>query len=155
MAFMKIHLDLSEGRLYGLATFIAGLKGIYIRMENEDFSIPDDFPRPVHSGAVGGFQDKLLLAKFDGKFYAPGCTPREIFERWDICEDLAQQFAQKSLESKAGKRADLMEVEILDQYCVRAMKMSWGSHAEMKWVFRRVAAILAWPVPPSALAEDA
>jgi len=126
-----------------------------VNMEKKEFKVPDDFPRPTILGAVGGFQDKLLLVKYGDKFYEPGCTPPEIFQRWDVCEDLAQQFAQKSLESKAGKRSHLQEVEILDQYCIRAMKMSWGSHAEMKWVFRRAAAILAWPVPPSALAEEA
>jgi hypothetical protein len=119
-------------------------------MENEDFSIPHDFPRPVHMGVVGGFQDKLLLVKFEGKFYAPGCTPPELRRRWYICEDLAQQFVEKCKESKTGKRKHMTEVEILEQYCVRSMKMPWGSAAEMRWVSRRTASILGWPVAPSA-----
>jgi hypothetical protein len=122
-------------------------------MENDDLSVPADFPRPVHVGAIGGFQRKILLTKFGDKFYEPGCTPPELHARWDICEDLAQQFVVKARESKVGKRAHMSEVEILEQYCVRSLKMNWGSAAEMRWVSRRVAALLGWPVPPSALAD--
>lgn len=122
-------------------------------MNNEDFSIPDDFPRPVHAGAVGGFQDKLLLVKYDGKFYAPGCTPPQLHQRWDVCEDLARQFVDKCRETKAGKRAGMSEIEILEQYLQRSLKMGWGSPEEMQWVFRRTASILGWPVPPLAAAS--
>lgn len=44
----------------------------------------------------------------------------------------------------------MSEEEILDQYCVRVLKTGWGSDDEMKWVIRRAAAILGWPVPASA-----
>jgi hypothetical protein len=124
-------------------------------MENDDFSVPDDFPRPQVLGAVGGFQPKLLLVSYAGKFYAPGCTPPELFSRWELCEDLAQQFVGTARETKAGKRAHMSEQAILDQYCLRSMKMNWGSDDEMRWVFRRAATLLDWPVPPSAVADGA
>lgn len=119
-------------------------------MTDEDFSVPADFPRPVHLGAVGGFQDKLLLVQFGGKFYEPGCTPPELHSRWDVCEDLARQFVEKARETKSGKRAHMTEQDILEQYLLRSMKMNWGSTDEMRWVFRRVASLLGWPAPPSA-----
>jgi len=119
-------------------------------MDNEDFSIPDDFPKPEALGAVSGFQDKLLLVQFGGKFYAPGCTPPQLRARWNLCEDLAMQFVEKARETKAGKRAHMAEQEILEQYLARSMKMNWGSADEMRWVFRRTAAVLGWPAPPSA-----
>lgn len=122
-------------------------------MNDSDFSVPDDFPRSETPGMVAGAHPKLLLTKFQGRFYAPGCTPPEIHRRWTICEDLAQQFSQKSLETKAGKRAHMAEKDILDQYCLRAQKTGWGTDAEMRWVFRRAAAILGWPVPDSALVD--
>lgn len=112
--------------------------------------VPDDFPRPVHHGAVSGMQPKLLMVKYNGRFYSPGCTPPEIFERWDICEDLAEHLSAKSMESKAGKRAHMTEVEILDQYLPRLMATNWTSEAEARWVIRRVAQILSWPVPDAA-----
>lgn len=119
-------------------------------MTSHDYVIPADFPRPQLHSAVAGNQCKLLLVQYRGKFYPPGGTPPELFERWDICEDLARQFASKASESKSGKRAQMSEQEILDQYCVRAMRTGWGSDDEMRWVIRRCAAILGWPVPASA-----
>ena len=115
-----------------------------------EFDVPADFPQPAVYSSVAGLQPKLALATYEGRFYRPGGTPPELYKRWDICEDLAQQFVMKVAESKAGKRAHILEVDILDQYCLRAMKMGWGSNDEMRWVFRRVSAILGCPVPPSA-----
>lgn len=120
-------------------------------MISPDFLVPDDFPRPQIHSSVAGYQAKLPLVAAGGLFYPPGGTPRELHRRWDICEDLAQQFVIKSRECKAGKRAHMSEEEILDQYCVRALKNGWGSDDEMKWVIRRAATILGWPVPASAL----
>jgi hypothetical protein len=34
--------------------------------------VPADFPRPVHAGAVSGFQNKLLLVEYEGKLYESG-----------------------------------------------------------------------------------
>lgn len=114
-------------------------------------AVPDDFPRPVYYGALPGAQPKLLAVEYKGRFYVPGSTPPEICERWEICEDLAKQLAQKSVESKAGKRAHMSEVEILEQYLQRLIAQRWTSAAETRWVMRRVAQMLNWPVPPAAL----
>lgn len=116
--------------------------------------IPADFPRPVHPGAVSGVMPKLLLVSYGGKLYPPGCTPPEMFERWDICEDLAQQLQKKCIESKAGKRSHMSETEILAQYLERLLKTGWGSDSEMRWVIRRTAELLQWPVPPDAAKKD-
>jgi len=67
--------------------------------EEAKFSlVPVDFPRPVHIGAIAGAQPKVLVVEYKGRFYPAGGTPPERYERWDICEDLATQFAKKSLE---------------------------------------------------------
>jgi hypothetical protein len=112
--------------------------------------VPADFPRPVHRGAVPGVQPKLLMTQYKGRFYVPGCTPPEIFERWDACEDLAKQLAAKSVESQAGKRRHMSEVEILDQYLPRLIATRWTTEEEARWIIRRAAALLGWPVPPAA-----
>lgn len=112
--------------------------------------VPSEFPRPVHHGAIGGAQAKVLMTSYKGRFYPPGCTPPELFRRWDASEDLARQLAEKSLESKAGKRADMSEVGILDQYLSRLIATNWRSEPEARWVIRRAAAILGWPVPDAA-----
>ena len=115
--------------------------------------VPADFPRPVHYGAVPGVQPKFLATKYGGRFYSPGSTPPELYERWDICEDLARQFSAKCLKSKAGKRAHLSEVEILDQYLPRLVATGWTSEPEARWIIRRTAAMLQWPEPPSTKEE--
>lgn len=127
-----------------------------VPLDDEQYAqVPPDFPRPVNLGAVPGAQPKLLMTKYGGRFYVPGCTPPEIYERWDVCEDLAKQLSAKSLESKAGKRAGMSELEILDQYLPRLIATKWTSEAEARWVIRRVAAMLGWPVPPAAQENDA
>lgn len=122
-------------------------------MSASGFDVPADFPRPAVHSAVAGYQPKLALAAYRGRFYSPGGTPPEIFRRWQVCEGLAEQFVAKSRESKAGKRMHMSEEAILEQYCRRSMTMGWGSKDEMRWVFRRVAGLLTWPVPPSAVAR--
>ncbi|MCH8618041.1 hypothetical protein [Undibacterium sp. TS12] len=107
--------------------------------------VPADFPMTALLGAISGAQAKQLLTEYEGKFYSPGTSPPERFQRWDICEDLARQFSEKSLESKAGKRAHMSETEILQQYYARLLKTGWVSDAEGVWVIHRVSAILSWP----------
>lgn len=119
---------------------------------NPEIIVPDDFPRPDVAGAVAGYQPKLLLVKHGGKFYPPGGTPPERFERWDICEDLAQQLVLKCRECKSGKRSHMTELQILEQYLRRLLKARWGSDNEMRWVIRRTAALLEWPAPDGATA---
>lgn len=113
--------------------------------------IPADFPRRATSGSVSGAQPKVLLRKYKDRFYSTGTTPPEIYERWNFCEELVEQFVPLSKDSKAGKRAHMSEVDILDQYLARLLATGWTSAAEARWVFRRTAAILRWPVPHSAM----
>jgi hypothetical protein len=112
--------------------------------------VPPDFPRPAHYGAVPGLQPKLLVTQYKGRFYMPGCTPPEIVLRWDVCEDLARQLSAKSVESKAGKRRHMSELEILGQYLSRLIATRWTSEEEARWVIRRAATMLGWPIPPEA-----
>jgi hypothetical protein len=130
-------------------------------MNKEDASAPGagdikfahvqaDFPRPMHPGAVSGAQSKLLMTSYNGRFYSRGCTPPEFYQRWDACEDLARQLAEKSLESKAGKRFHMSQIEILDQYLSRLIATKWTSEQEARWVIRRAATLLDWPVPHAA-----
>ena len=114
--------------------------------------VPTDFPRPVPQGAVSGAHPKLLMTSYNGRFYSPGCTPPELYRRWDACEDLARHLAEKSLESKAGKRSHMSESDILEQYLPRLIATKWTSEPEARWVIRRTAAMLDWPVPH--LAQD-
>lgn len=112
--------------------------------------VPVDFPRPTHHGAVAGAHPKLLMTSYNGRFYSPGCSPPELYQRWYASEDLARHLAEKALESKAGKRSHMSDVAILDQYLPRLIATGWRSEPEVRWVIRRAAAMLNWPVPDAA-----
>jgi hypothetical protein len=111
--------------------------------------VPADFPRIKHLGAVPGTQTKLLVVKFEDKYYTPGDTPPERFKRWKYCEESAQHLKLKSIECKAGKRSHMTEEEILDQYLVRLLATRWMSPDDTHWTVKRMAILLDWPVPRS------
>lgn len=115
-----------------------------------DVQIPVDFPRPQHLGAVPGAQAKILAVEYQGRFYRPGCTPPELYERWQHCMHLVPQFVSSCIETKAGKRAHMSEADILDQYLVRLIESGWVSDDESKWVIREAARLLGWPAPENA-----
>ena len=115
-----------------------------------DFTVPEDFPRPQHLGAVPGAQPKFLAVEYQGRYYSPGCTPPELYERWQHCMHLVPQFVASCVETKAGKRAQMPEVDILDQYLVRLIETGWVSGDEARWVIRETAKLLDWPTPESS-----
>ncbi len=115
-----------------------------------EFTVPPDFPRPQHLGAVPGAQTKFLAVEYQGRFYSAGCTPPELHERWEYCVSLVKQFVPACIKTKAGKRKDMPEADILDQYLVRLIEAKWVSDDEAKWVIRETARQLGWPTPESA-----
>ncbi|MDN4039298.1 hypothetical protein [Massilia sp. YIM B02443] len=114
--------------------------------QDDNFEVPGDFPKPVHLGAVGGAQPKFLAVMYQGRFYEPGATPPEVYERWLMCNDLAEQLVKKSLLSKAGKRAHMSETEILEQYFIRLLATNWTSNEEARWIINKVASELDWQI---------
>lgn len=122
----------------------------YHPADNGTDILPADFPSSPSLGAVSGAQPKIIATNYQGRYYNSGCTPPELVARWKICEDLACQITKKSLESKAGKRAHMVEVKILEQYLPRLIAARWTSESEAKWVIRRTAQLLGWEVPQSA-----
>jgi hypothetical protein len=122
-------------------------------MSNE-FDVPDDFPRPKHFGAVSGAQQKILMVQYEGRFYSPGCTPPELYEHWQHCMSLVEQFVPACVETKSGKRRDMLEIDILDQYLVRLIEAKWVSDEEARWVIRETAKLLSWPAPAAVLPTD-
>jgi len=116
----------------------------------ETVALPADFPRFTEESAVPGAQPKLVATLHQGKFYMAGCSPPELYSRWEVCEDLALQLKEQAKDSKVGKRSHMTEVAILEQYLTRLIEMRWTSMDEAHWVIRRVADLLHWPVPVQA-----
>ncbi|WP_157201889.1 hypothetical protein [Massilia sp. Root335] len=122
--------------------------------ELEYLKVPLGFPHPVSTGMLPGTQPKFLVVSYQGKFYLPGCTPPELYERWRICEEIAQQLTIKSRDSKEGKRSHMSESAILEQYLPWLTQTNLTTEAEARWVILRVAEILEWPIPPLATANS-
>lgn len=118
------------------------------------FAVPDSFPRPSPISTLPGAATKFVAEEFEGKFYPAGGTPPQLHAHWLFCEDLAQQFKGACLKTKAGKRAQMSEVEILDQYLVRLLETDWGTPAQMRWVIKRTATLLGWYAPPNCFSEN-
>ena len=115
--------------------------------------VPAGFPRPQHMGAVPGAETKFLAVKYKGRFYSPGCTPPELHERWLHCMQYVPQFVSSCIETKKGKRKDMPESDILDQYLVRLIDAGWCSDDEARWVIRETAKLVGWPTPAAANSE--
>lgn len=115
-----------------------------------DFHVPDDFPRPQHLGAVPGAQSKFLAVEYEGRYYSPGCTPPELYERWQHCMHLVPQLVSSCIETKKGRRKDMPEADILDQYLLRLIEAKWVSDDEARWVICEAARQLGWPTPKAA-----
>lgn len=116
----------------------------------DDFTIPENFPRPRQLGVVPGAQTKFLAVEYQGRYYSSGCTPPELHARWQHCMHLVLQFMTSCIETKAGKRKDMPEAAILDQYLVRLIESGWVSADEARWVIRETAKLLGWPTPETA-----
>lgn len=85
-----------------------------VKCENRHTQVPADFLPPDHFGSVVCPRKILLLTRYRGRFYASGCTPPEVWQRRDNCDDLAQQLYRKSIESKRRKRVHMDESVILE-----------------------------------------
>jgi len=73
-----------------------------IVVESDVNAVPANFPRPRLLAAVPGAQPNPIVVKYEGRFYQPGCTPPEIYERWDYCEHIGLPLRMKSPTYKSG-----------------------------------------------------
>lgn len=108
-------------------------------------NIPSDFPIEVKHSALSGAQPKLSLVEENGKYYAPGTSPSEVAELYDICEDLAQQ-------SVAYCNRKIFELSLTrEQVIVRLLQglyqKQWVAPIHSKWIAVRTRHLLGWETP--------
>lgn len=60
------------------------------------------------------------------------------------------QSVLSCFEAKAGKRKDMPEADIPNQYLKRLVESEWVSADEARCVIRETAKVLRWPLPPAA-----
>ncbi len=105
-------------------------------------NVPDEFPRDVWPASVPGKQPKLVGRLINGKVVV-GQTDDERFERWQVCEDLAQQLVAKARKDAATYPQHSFEVTL--HRIRRAIDgKGWVSVVEADWLVERLRALLSW-----------
>ncbi|WP_081074152.1 hypothetical protein [Burkholderia diffusa] len=109
-------------------------------------TIPEDFPRELAPGTVGGYRSKVLLRR-TGDQLVSGLTDEELSSRYDACEDLAQQLAsyvrRKRAENPLQSRRDALS-KVESDVRGKVTSGQWDvSSAEIIWIMKRVRALLA------------
>lgn len=109
--------------------------------------VPDDFPREPPAVSLAGSQPKVAVRSVDGK-HRVGLTDDELLERYDACEDLAQQLAsycaRKASEHPSWTR-DLNLARARDGLSRKVTSGLWDvSTSEQSWVMARVQMLLGW-----------
>jgi hypothetical protein len=118
------------------------------KQSTAEVEVPESFPKRVAASGLAGTQPKLSVVEFEGCYYTLGNTPPERHARYLWCLDLARQFVEASRNTKLGKRKDVAEEEILQQYHDRLLQAAWGVEPnEAAWIFTEVARQLNWPRP--------
>ncbi len=106
--------------------------------------LPVDFPRPPSQGAISGAQPKLLLRKI-GDMYQAGPTDDEVYERFVVCDDLAEQLAAYASRKMTANAWSLETAVTRVEAGVRKKVHSgiWDfSTAEVTWTMDRTRQIL-------------
>lgn len=119
---------------------------------DELMNVPGDFPRESDIASVAGVQPKLTVIRdaVSGKYVAHRAN-EDVAARFAVCNDLAEQLANKCTRNRDSKYSHLSEREILDQVLNRLLTSGWGNSAEMKWTVRRTAQKLGWTWSPGQL----
>lgn len=103
---------------------------------------PDDFPWDRTPPLLSGSQPKLAGRMINGRFVV-GQTAEERDERWDLCEDLAQQLIPKTLKDAEKNPENTRDVTLRRMRRALAAK-NWVSRAEMDWLMERLRILLGW-----------
>ncbi|UBM09988.1 hypothetical protein [Cupriavidus metallidurans] len=113
--------------------------------------IPEDFPKNDWLGAVSGAQPKLLVRQ-NGERYEGASTEEARLERYDICEDLAQQLAPYTRLKMSENCWSLEEAlpRLEASVAKKVHNCQWDfSAAEVTWIMKRTREVLLVPVPQS------
>jgi hypothetical protein len=104
--------------------------------------VPANFPRIASAATMPGAQLKFTARKIDGRFVV-GPTEEELCERWEYCEDLAQQLAARTQRKRAaGLISDLYVFYKETEQRVRGQ--GWDlSNDEVTWLMDRVRQLTA------------
>jgi hypothetical protein len=80
----------------------------------------------------------------------PGGTAFNRCLNWNICEELALHLASECAQAHADMDRSARPIDVLLKSYRRIEALGWGEPPLLRWVVRRVAALLNWPVPDIA-----
>lgn len=104
--------------------------------------VPHDFPITPVPSALSGAQPKLSLVEENGKFYAPGTSPSEISQAFEVCDDLVTQmvpYCQRKLTAFGGD-----QIETAKAAFQGLLNKNWCTPEQSAWIMLKVAAQLSW-----------
>jgi hypothetical protein len=79
-----------------------------------------------------------------------GGTPSNRCLDWNVCEELALHLAGECARLQAEADRSVRPVDILLKSYRLVEALGWGEPPLLRWVVRRVAALLDWPAPDIA-----
>ncbi|NYH24190.1 hypothetical protein [Paraburkholderia bryophila] len=92
--------------------------------------------------SLAGAQPKLAGRLIEGRFLV-GQTDEERYERWDVCEDLAQQLVAKAQNDAAKFPQNSHDVTL--RRIRRAIEgKGWMTVVECDWLMVRLQTLLGW-----------
>lgn len=99
--------------------------------------IPESFPTDPWPTALSGTQPKVAVRMIDGQYVA-GLTDVERLERYEICEDLAQQVTGYCRRKQSERPGEPLH-SLLQKVEHSARGKGWDiSPIELTWVMGRV-----------------
>jgi hypothetical protein len=112
------------------------------REETLTSQVPADFPKDITPALLAGSTVKLSGRMIDGKFVV-GLTAEERFERWDLCEDLAQQLIAIAHKDAAKFPQHTRDVTL--RRVRRGLEgKRWVTVVEADWLMTRLRILLGW-----------
>lgn len=96
---------------------------------------------------------KIGLVQEDGKFYAPGASPSEVAEAFEMCADLVEQmvpYCQRKLNQFGGDKKATIEAALQG-----LLRKQWCTPEQSTWIMHKAASRLGWPHPDECLTADA
>jgi hypothetical protein len=107
--------------------------------------VPPNFPRP--NIRTIGLQPLFSAVAFEGRYFPPGCTPPEIFERWNMFEEAANELAEKAYADDISLCSGMSKAEILLNYLGQLYLANCFSQKELLWLGRRAASLIGCEIP--------
>ncbi|QNB12623.1 hypothetical protein G5S35_14270 [Paraburkholderia tropica] len=108
----------------------------------EQDDIPDDFPRGAFSAVVSGHGPKVC-ARLSGEVYRADPTEEELYERWALCADLAEQLVDVARKDLVA-HPELTSLQVLERVGRAVKAKNWVASDELEWLIRHLRMRLRW-----------